>query len=39
MQAAEDSFISSTFWTERVGYIAKYNIRSYEKIKTLGKFD
>ena len=22
MQAAEDSFISSTFWTERVGYVA-----------------
>jgi glutamate-1-semialdehyde aminotransferase/spore coat polysaccharide biosynthesis protein SpsF (cytidylyltransferase family) len=45
MQSAQSTFISSTFWTERTGYVAAlktleemYKIRSWEKISKLGKF-
>lgn len=34
MQAAQETFISSTFWTERIALVAtKYAIESYEKYK------
>ena len=45
MQSAQSTFISSTFWTERTGYVAALKtleemnkIRSWEKISKLGKF-
>ena len=35
MKKAEESFISSTFWTERVGFVAALKtINTYEKIKS-----
>ena len=44
MQAAEDSFISSTFWTERVGYIAANTtldlmkkLKPWENLINMGK--
>ena len=45
MKKAEDSFISSTFWTERVGFLAGLKTievmkkeKSWKKIIKLGKF-
>ena len=44
MQASEDSFISSTFWSERIGYISALatlkemqRLKSWEKITKIGK--
>ena len=44
MQSAQSTFISSTFWTERTGYVAALKtleemnkIKSWEKISKLGK--
>ena len=45
MKAAEKSFISSTFWTERVGFVAANKTlelmertKSYEKVIANGKY-
>ena len=44
MNMANKSFISSTFWTEKIGYIAALatinemkKVRSWEKINLIGK--
>jgi glutamate-1-semialdehyde 2,1-aminomutase len=45
MKAAEDSFISSTFWTERIGYVAgnttielMESLNPWQKLIKMGKF-
>ncbi|MDC3157356.1 aminotransferase class III-fold pyridoxal phosphate-dependent enzyme [Candidatus Pelagibacter bacterium] len=45
MKKAEDSFISSTFWTERIGFLAGIKTidvmqkeKSWKKIIKLGKY-
>ena len=37
MKLANDSFISSTFWTERIGYVAALKTLEVMKKKRVGK--
>ena len=39
LQVAEQTFISSTFWTERIGSAAGLNTRCYEKAKSWNIID